>query len=46
MQASDVSQALDWRDPTPENVFSCLDTLSKYVMEHGASDKTALDAII
>jgi hypothetical protein len=46
MRAADIQEALSWEVPTVANLFSCLDTLSRYVMEHGATDKVALDAII
>jgi superfamily II DNA/RNA helicase len=46
MEESDLLDALKWEEPTPENLFSCISTLSKYIMEHGATDTAALDAII
>lgn len=46
MQPSDVADALNWESPSASNVFSCLATVSKFVMQYGATDKVALDAII
>jgi hypothetical protein len=45
MDASDVESALKLTEITPQNIFSVINVISRYVLEHGASDKTALDAI-
>lgn len=46
MRPADIQEALSWQVPTVDNLFSCLGIISRYVMEHGATDKVALDAII
>jgi DEAD/DEAH box helicase/Helicase conserved C-terminal domain len=46
MDSSDIENALRFDDLTPSHLFSILNTISRYVLEHGATDKIALDAII
>lgn len=46
MRASDISDALRLEPLTPTSLFSCLTIISKYVLEHGAASRVALDAII
>ncbi len=46
MQTSDLQNAFDWAKPTPSNLFDGISILSKYVMEFGATEPNAIDAII
>jgi hypothetical protein len=46
MDPSDLQNALKLVELTPQNLFSSINTVSRYVLEHGAAEKSALDAII
>lgn len=46
MQTADVQAALTLDMGNPAAAFTCLSTVSRYVFQYGASDRTALDAII
>jgi hypothetical protein len=46
MDSSDVQNALRLTEITPQALFASINIISRYVMEYGATDKTALDAII
>jgi hypothetical protein len=46
MNAEIVQNALRQIGTTPGSLFAAVNTVSRYVMEHGASDRISLDAII
>jgi len=46
MDIAEVKSALLFEDLSPQALFSSLQVLSRYALEHGATDKVALDAII
>jgi hypothetical protein len=46
MNASDVERAVRMEEITPDNLFSALNVICRYILEHGAATKPALDAII
>ena len=42
----ELKEALQWDSPASSAIFDCLSVISKFVMEHGASDPNSVDAII
>ena len=46
MEASDLKGALQLSEITTSALFSSLDIVSRYVLQYGATDENALDAII
>ena len=44
--AEDIQTSLNWSEPTPSAIFNSVSIVSKYVMEFGADNPTAIDAIV